>query len=315
MASSSIFFKRAPSPRRHLWLERDILDWLPPSHWRPSLAVGLRPCLPLHAHRDDLRAVAASFHVHDTGSLDEVGEAGKTVVARIKVRRLFRQMGADARQVGTAVFIGRRRHGILKHLQRGSVKLRFCRCLGWGCLGLLDFRYSSRLRIVARRLGLYRIGVEHVEIDELVASGNEGARGFAFAEAVDGDALFADTRRQPGEIAIAGNDAKCGKTAGVEQVHRVNDHCPVRGILSRRVGKLLDRLDGMLQQALFPAVKVGLGPVPIDALDAGGAIGGDLGQETTDDFRRGIVAVYEESQRVGCAGHLLCLLLQAPFLP
>lgn len=143
----------------------------------PSLAVGLRSCLPLHAHRDNLRAVATSLHVDDAGSLDEVCEAGKAAVACIEVWRLFRQMGANSRQVGPAIFIGRRGHSVFQHLQCGRVKLRFCRRLGGGCLGLLRFRYSGRLRIVARRLRLDRVGVEYVEKDELVASGNEWARG------------------------------------------------------------------------------------------------------------------------------------------
>jgi hypothetical protein len=161
----------------------------------PSLAVGLRSCLPLQAHRDNLRAVATSLHVDDAGSLDEVCEAGKAVVACIEVWRLFRQKG---RQYAPG-WPGRlHRPTRSQRFPASSMRQGQASVLPapWGgCLGLLRFRYSGRLRIVARRLRLDRVGVEYVEIDELVASSNEWARGLAFAEAVDGYALFADARR------------------------------------------------------------------------------------------------------------------------
>src|SRR6185312_1409090 len=81
-----------------------------------------------------------------------------------------------------------------------------------------------------------------------------------------------DARGEPGEVAVAGDDAEAVEAPGVEQVHCVDDHRRVGGVLAHGIAELLDRLDRVAQQHLFPAVEVGLGPVAVDALDVRGAV-------------------------------------------
>ena len=103
--------------------------------------------------------------------------------------------------------------------------------------------------------------------------------------------------RETGKITVARDDAETIEARGVEQIHGVDDHCAIRGVLSSRVGELLDRLDRVLQQAVFPAAEVRFGPVAIDTADAGHAIFCHLGQKPGDNLRRGVVAVDQGSER------------------
>ncbi len=101
----------------------------------------------------------------------------------------------DAGQIGAAVFIGRGGDGLRQHVEGSTIERRFrWRRFGGGCLG----------RDNGFRFLLFPGGrVEHIEINELVASSNEGAWCLSFPEAIDGDALFADAGCEAGEIAIA----------------------------------------------------------------------------------------------------------------
>src|SRR5690606_9721022 len=83
----------------------------------------------------------------------------------------------------------------------------------------------------------------------------------------------------------------------------------VGGVLARGVGELLDRLDGMVEQHLLPAAKVGFGPVAIDAPDAGHAVFGYFLEQSFDNGRRRVVGVDENGEEfllvrgAGFAGH------------
>jgi hypothetical protein len=93
---------------------------------------------------------------------------------------------------------------------------------------------------------------------------------------------------------------------GVEQVHRVDDHRRVGGVLARRVGELLDGLDRLGEQVVLPALQVVAGPVAVRALDVGGAVLGDLGQQRLGDRGLGVVRVDEHGQLDGAligSGH------------
>ena len=97
--------------------------------------------------------------------------------------------------------------------------------------------------------------------------GHQRGRGAPSAEAVDRLAGLAQPGREPGEVAVAGDDREPVEGAGVEQVHRVDDQRGVRGVLAGRVGELLDRLDRVPVQLLLPAHQLLGRPVAVGALD------------------------------------------------
>ena len=67
---------------------------------------GAGGCLALEANRDDFLIVSGSLDHGDAGRFDQIGEARKAIVARIEVGRLFRQMRANAAEIGATVFVG-----------------------------------------------------------------------------------------------------------------------------------------------------------------------------------------------------------------
>lgn len=119
------------------------------------------------------------------------------------------------------------------------------------------------------------------------------------------DPLLANPRSQPSEIAIRRNETEAGKTAGVEQVHGIDDHGAVGGVFAGRVGELLDGDDGVLEQAASPAFHARAGPVAVDAAHAGGAVVGDFGHEACYYPRGDVVGVDEDGDVVAAVvvGH------------
>src|ERR1700722_8869308 len=81
------------------------------------LFYGASRCLALEPNRDDLLIVSRSLDDGDAGRFDQIGEARKAVVARVEVRRLFRQMRANAAKIGAAVFVGGGHHGLREHIE------------------------------------------------------------------------------------------------------------------------------------------------------------------------------------------------------
>src|SRR3984957_16528002 len=53
--------------------------------------------------------------------------------------------------------------------------------------------------------------VEHVEINELVASGDERAGCLAFPKTIDGDALLADAGGEASKVTVARDNAEAGE--------------------------------------------------------------------------------------------------------
>ncbi len=191
-------------------------------------------------------------------------------------------MRANAAEIGAAVFVGRGCDSLGKHIERRAIQRCFRRC-GFGRRRLWRSGGFRFLPFAGR--------IEHVEINKLVAGGDEGAGRLAFPKTVDGDALLTDAGGEASKVTVARDDAEAGEAAGIEQVHGVDDHCAIGRVLAGRIGELLDRLNRMFEQAFLPALQVGAGPVAVDALDARHAIIGDLGQEADNDLRRGVVAI------------------------
>ena len=143
-------------------------------------------------------------------------------------------MRADAAEIGAAVFVGRGRHSLGEHIERRAIQRCFRR-RGFGRRRLWRGRGSRFLSFAGY--------IEHVEINELVASGDERARCLALPKTIDGDALLTDAGSEASKVTVARDDAEAGEAAGIEQVHGVDDHRAIGRVLAGGVSELLDRLD------------------------------------------------------------------------
>lgn len=94
-----------------------------------------------------------------------------------------------------------------------------------------------------------------IQMDEFVARFCEGGRGFGFSHTNHVHIGFPQAHGEPGKIAVAGDETETVYIAGIEDVHRVDDHRHVGRIFARGIVKLLNRCDGILQKNIFtPAV-------------------------------------------------------------
>ena len=143
-------------------------------------------------------------------------------------------MRADAAEIGASVFVGRGRHSLGEHIERRTIQR---------CFRRRGFGRRRLWRGGGFRFLLFAGRIEHVEINELVASGDEGAGRLAFPKTIDGDALLTDAGSEASKVTVARDDAEAGEAAGIEQVHGVDDHCAIGRVLAGRVGELLDRLN------------------------------------------------------------------------
>ena len=114
-----------------------------------------------------------------------------------------------------------------------------------------------------------------IQMDEFVARFCEGGRGFGFSHTNHVHIGFPQAHGEPGKIAVAGDETETVYIAGIEDVHRVDDHRHVGRIFARGIVKLLNRCDGILQKNIFtPAVIFCL--VTVDAAISGKAVGFDF---------------------------------------
>src|SRR5690606_38018629 len=222
---------------------------------------------------------------------DQVLELAEPPAAGVEVRGQPHQVAADRAQGRPAAVVGRRVHRFAQ--QRIELAIALERRLLPGLLALVA------------RGGLVAVVVAQVlDVDELVAGGNEGLGGLAFAESVDRQSLLADARRQAGEVAVAGDDAEAVQVAAVHQVHRVDDQRAVGGVLAGGVVELLDRRDRGGEQSVLPAAQVARGPVAVGAADAGVAVLGDLRQQVRQLGRVAVVGVDQDREAgASVAGH------------
>lgn len=133
-------------------------------------------------------------------------------------------------------------------------------------------------------------------VDEFVAGGDKGSRSLLFAEPVHRQTGFPDARRQPGEIAVGGDQAKAIDPARVEQIHRVDNQRRVGGILSRGVAELLDRLNRHRVQRLLPAFEIGRGPVAVSPFDRRSPKRRYFSEQFLDDRSLGIISVNQDRE-------------------
>ncbi len=123
---------------------------------------------------------------------------------------------------------------------------------------------------------VYLVGYEVLDVKKPVADHDKWPRSLALSKPVDVEPGLADPHGKPGKVAVAGYQAEAVKMMGVQQIHGVDNHGGVCGILALRIGKLLDRLDGLLEELILPPVQVGAGPVAISPLYAYGSISGNF---------------------------------------
>ena len=225
-------------------------------------------------------------HLEAVQALDELGQLRETVVPGIKIRLLPDQQVSQLPHKGVSVFVG-------DHIQGAGDQL-------------LDLRRDLPLRLLRRGLRFRRglrlsrlvlgSGPNDLDIDELVTGHDEGTGRLLLPHADDLLARLPQPGGQTGEVGIAGHQYETVALSGIEDVHGVDDHSRIGGVLSGGIAVLLDGGDGVLQQDRLPGGHIGGGPVPVDALDGGGAVDGNLGHHIPHGSPGGVVRVNEHRQ-------------------
>ena len=188
-------------------------------------------------------------------------QLGVAVVSGVKLDELISKTASHLAQVGGFPFIfivlDKGDDGLLDLADRsyGAVRLFLLRAR------LMPASAAGDLRAV--RALFLRLPGDQVEADELVAGLGQGQRGFGLAHPDHIHLLLAQPHRQLGKIAVAGHQAEAVHLARIKDVHGVDHHGHVRGVLAGGIVELLNGIDGIFQQRiLLPAVP--LGPVPVD---------------------------------------------------
>ena len=266
-------------------------------------------------------------HLEAGQAFDEGGELGKAIVSGVEVGSLFGQQVSQLSHEGVAVLVR-------DHLQRVGDQIHHLRRhspLGFGGGRLRHGGLRRRLRNLGRLLpalpalaggwllrpgggrlffGNLRLLLElpgrgpclvsgspyDLDVDKFVAGSDKRLGGLLLPHAVHLLARLPQADGQAGEVAVAGHQYKAVHLAGVEDVHGVDDHGRVGGVLAGGVAVLLDGGDGVLQQDGFPGGHIGGGPVSVDALDGGGAVDGDLRHHVPHGGPGGVVRVDEHRQ-------------------
>src|SRR3984957_7993495 len=179
----------------------------PRSAMTSGLFRGSSGSLALEANHDAFRIFTDALDPDNAGCLDQIGKASKAVVARVEVRRLFRQMRANTGEIGAPVFVGRGRHRLGEHIERRAIQR---------CFRQRGFCPRRLWRSDGPRFLLFAGRIEHVEINELIASGDERAGRLAFPKTIDGDALLTDAGSEASKVTIARDNAEAGEAAGIK---------------------------------------------------------------------------------------------------
>src|ERR1700722_1046314 len=163
--------------------------------------------LALETNHDAFRIFTDALDPDNAGCLDQIGKARKAVVARVEVRRLFRQMRANTGEIGAPVFVGGGRHRLGEHIERRAIQ---------GCFRRRGFGRRRLWCGGGFRVLPFTNHIEHVEINKLVASGDERAGRLAFPKTIDGDALLTDASGEASKVAVARDDAEAGEATGIQ---------------------------------------------------------------------------------------------------
>ena len=217
--------------------------------------------------------------------LDQRAQLRGAVAAGVEGGVEVGQVVAEGRHRGPAV-VGR---GLVHRRRQQPTQVRQPRCglrLAAAVLGFVG-RFVAATR-----------SPEQLELDEPVAGCAERLRRLALAQAVHRGPRLAQACRQPGEVAVAGDDRERVEPAGVEQVHGVDDQRGVRAVLPGRVGELLHGLDRVPVELRLPPHQVLGGPVAVRALDRGHAVLGELLEQVAGVARRGVVGIDQDGEAI-----------------
>lgn len=130
-------------------------------------------------------------------------------------------------------------------------------------------------------------------IDENVAGVDKRARGRFLADPHDENSLFANPRRQARIIAVARNEAESVDRSRIKNIHRVDNHRRVGRVFTDRITELLNRLNRVDLERIFPAAHIRGRPVPVDAPNRDHSVFRRLRQDFIDERRLRVVAVDE----------------------
>jgi len=189
---------------------------------------------------------------------------------------LLGDIAADAAQTCPAAFIRRRFDSVAKQLDQLGVAFQFGRA----------FALDRRLGVLVFVFALQDFGV-----NEFIARRHKGMRRLLLAETIRDQPFLADAQGEPREIAVAGNEAKAVESLGIEQIHRIDNHRAVSGVFPDRITKLLNRLNGIIQQHGFPPVQIRGCPIAVNALDVGNAEFGNFRHQAFDNRRIRVIGI------------------------
>ena len=226
----------------------------------PTLAIVARE---FHRHR---AAVLRDLHAREL--VEQLRQQVRAVAAHVEVRVAFQQTTAhlaEARGLPVVLVVGDDVHyGLLDLLlaRGGRARAR----AGGIRTGLVAPALAAARRLAAR------IAQQELQRGEDIACLAKRRGRLLLAHADDGEAAFADATGQPREVAVARHDAEALHRARVQDVHGVDDHGRVGGVLALRVAELLDGRDGVFQQRVLPFGMERERPVAVDALVGDGAV-------------------------------------------
>ena len=224
---------------------------------------------------------------------DERCELLETIVAGVEVGTLLQYQTAHLGERHPVVVVGQVVDGASQQFDERSVDLLFRSRLPGGRRRLATLHLGSGLGI---GIALAIVIAQVLDIDELVARHDKRTRGLTLTHADDQLARLAQTGGQTGEVAVARNEAEAVHLVRVQNIHRVDDHRRVGGVLARGIAVLLDGRDGVFEQHPLPPSHGGLGPVAVDALDGGYTVFSDFVEHFLHMRVRHIVGVKQHGQ-------------------
>ncbi len=137
---------------------------------------------------------------------------------------------------------------------------------------------------------------ETLDVNEPVTGHDKGRRSLVLPKPVHHEPGLPDPHGEPGEVAVARYQTEAVKLVSIQQVHGVDNHGGVGRVLAVSIGKLLDRLDGLLEELILPPTQRSAGPVTVGALYAHNPISSDFREQRTDPGMLCVVRINEDRQ-------------------
>ena len=237
----------------------------------------------LHPHIKDL----LTFHILRF-HLEAIFEAGD------HLRELFVTVGA--RVEAWVELIERVAHPC----ERSPAVLSHCHFEGltehgsWVCVFFPVFGFRGFSGVGLFLLRGFLLCREVLGVDEYIAGVDERFRRLLFADTHHEDARLTDACRQPRVIRIGRDETEPVHYGGVHDVHRVDDHGAVGGVLADGVAELLNGLERVEVQRLFPRVHAVRRPVAVDAADGDLSVPTRFHEHLGKQGRLRVVAVNED---------------------